>query len=111
VSAGVKVTLSLGVPALGTVVELVHEKEPETDAVPPLSVEEASVWPYVIELAVGHAVTVGVVFEVVPPPLLPPHPAAQKLARIPSQMAACRPIVFMSQPLPSISRFLSRRPV
>jgi hypothetical protein len=45
VSAGVKVTLSLGVPAPGTVVDVVQEKEPDTDAVPPLRVEEASVWP------------------------------------------------------------------
>jgi hypothetical protein len=53
-------------------------------------------------LAVGHAVTVGVVLEVVPPPL-PPHPAAQKLARIPTQIAACRPIIFITQPLFSLS--------
>jgi hypothetical protein len=99
VSPGVKVTLSLGVPAPGAVVEVVHEKEPDTEAEPPVNVDEASVWPYVMALAVGHAVTVGVVFEVVPPPLLPPHPAAQKLARMPSKIDARRPIIFMSQPL------------
>jgi hypothetical protein len=45
VSPGVKVTLSLGVPAPGAVVEVVQENVPDTDAVPPVSVEEASVWP------------------------------------------------------------------
>ena len=55
-----KVTLSLGVPALGTVVEVVQVNRPLTDAVPPLSVDDASVWPYVIALAAGHADTVGV---------------------------------------------------
>jgi hypothetical protein len=105
VSAGVKVTLSPGVPAPGAVADVVQEKDPDTDAVPPLSVEEASVWPYVIGLAVGHAVTVGVVLVVPPPPEFdpPPHPAAQKLARILSPMAARRPILFINQPLPFIS--------
>jgi hypothetical protein len=60
VSVGVNVTLSLGVPPLGTIEEVVHEKVPVTDAVPPLNADDASVWPYVIALAVGHAVTVGV---------------------------------------------------
>jgi hypothetical protein len=41
----VKVTPSLGVPAPGAVVEVVHEKVPYTDAVPPVSADDASVWP------------------------------------------------------------------
>jgi hypothetical protein len=105
VSIGVKVTLSLGDPAPGAVVEDVQAKVPDTDAVPPVSVDEASVWPYVIAPAAGQAVTVGVVLVVPPPPEFdpPPHPAAQKLARIPSQIAARRPIIFITQPLLSIS--------
>jgi len=42
---GVNVTLSLGVPAPGAVVEVVQANEPLTDAVPPVSVDSASVWP------------------------------------------------------------------
>jgi hypothetical protein len=57
---GVKVTPWLAVPAPGDVVEVVHANVPLTDAVPPVSVDDASVWPYVIAFAVGHAVTVGV---------------------------------------------------
>jgi hypothetical protein len=45
VSAGVKVTPSLVVPVPGAVVDEVQEKEPDTEAIPPLSVELASVWP------------------------------------------------------------------
>jgi hypothetical protein len=45
VSEGVKVTPSLGVPAPGAVVAVVQEKVPDTDAEPPVSVDEASVWP------------------------------------------------------------------
>jgi hypothetical protein len=41
-------------------VGVVQVKAPLTDAEPPLSVDNASVWPYVIALAVGHADTVGV---------------------------------------------------
>jgi hypothetical protein len=41
----VKVTPWLAVPVAGAVVDVVHEKAPGTDAVPPLSVDEASVWP------------------------------------------------------------------
>jgi len=59
-SLGLKVTLSLVVPVAGAVVDVAQTNEPATDAVPPLSVEDASVWPKVIALAVGHAVTVGV---------------------------------------------------
>jgi hypothetical protein len=59
-SAGVKVTLSLGVPPLGTMVGVVQANVPPTDAVPPVSVEDASVWPYVSALAAGHADTAGV---------------------------------------------------
>jgi hypothetical protein len=59
-SEGVKVTLSLGVPALGVIAGVVQAKEPGTDAVPPLKVDKDSVWPEVIALAVGHADTVGV---------------------------------------------------
>ena len=39
---------------------VVKAKLPDTDAEPPLSVDDASVWPYVIALAVGHVVTDGV---------------------------------------------------
>jgi hypothetical protein len=94
-------------------VEVDQEKAPETDAVPPLSVEEASVCPYVIEVAVGQAVTDGVVLVAPPPPEFdpPPHPAAHKLARIPSQIAGCRPIIFISQPLPIYFLFPDRLPV
>jgi hypothetical protein len=59
-SAGVKVTLSLGVPPLGTIVGVVQVKVPLTDAEPPLSVDDDSVWPYVIALTVGHTDTAGV---------------------------------------------------
>ena len=57
---GVKVTLSDDVPAPGLVLGAVQAKVPLTDAVPPLNVEEASVCPKVIALAVGQADTVGV---------------------------------------------------
>jgi hypothetical protein len=96
---GVKVTPSLGVPALGAVADAVQEKAPDTEAKPPLSVDEASVWPYVIALAVGHAVTAGVVLViVVVPPPPPPHPAIHKPARRLSQIAGCRRILFITQP-------------
>jgi hypothetical protein len=39
---------------------VVQANVPATEAVPPDSVEDASVWPNVIALAVGHAETVGV---------------------------------------------------
>ena len=58
---GVKVTLSEGVPALGTVAGVVQANVPGTEAVPPVSVDEARVWPEVMALAVGQTVTVGVV--------------------------------------------------
>jgi hypothetical protein len=45
---------------MGTVVGVVQVNRPLTDAVPPLSVEDASVWPTVIALADGQADTVGV---------------------------------------------------
>jgi hypothetical protein len=64
----------------------------------------------VIALAVGHAVTVGVVFEVVPPPLLPPHPAIQEVAKTISQIAGCRPIIFIGQPLLIYLLFPCRNP-
>jgi hypothetical protein len=41
----VKVTPSLVVPVAGAVAGVVQEKAPGTDAVPPLNVDEASVWP------------------------------------------------------------------
>ena len=67
-SVGVKVTLSDCVPAGGPVVGAVHEKLPPTDPLPPVSVEEASVCPYVIALAVGHVLTVGVALFTVTEP-------------------------------------------
>jgi hypothetical protein len=63
----VKVTPSLVVPVAGAIADVVQEKVPDTDAVPPLSVDEASVWPYVIALAVGHADTVGVALSTITP--------------------------------------------
>jgi hypothetical protein len=50
----------------------------------------------------GVTVTVGVVFDVVPPPPPPPHAAIQKLARILNQIAACRPLFLITQPLSSL---------
>ena len=55
-----KVTLSEGEPAGGAVVRVVQVKVPGTDAVPPVSVEEAKVCPKLMGLAVGHTETVGV---------------------------------------------------
>jgi len=48
------------VPVPGTVVGEVQANVPLTEAVPPLSVEDASVWPNVMTLAVGQTETVGV---------------------------------------------------
>jgi hypothetical protein len=56
----VKITLSGDGPRGGAVVDVVQAKVPVTEAVPPLSVEEARVSPRVMELAVGHTDTVGV---------------------------------------------------
>jgi hypothetical protein len=42
---GVNVTLSEGVPAAGLVPGTVQTKLPPTDAVPPLNVDDANVWP------------------------------------------------------------------
>jgi len=62
----VKVTLSGSVPWLGVVDGVVQANVPFTEAAPPavavlgVSVEDASVCPVVIALAVGHVVTVGV---------------------------------------------------
>jgi hypothetical protein len=58
-SFGVKVTPWGAVPKPGKVAGVVQPKVPAGVADPPLSVEDASVWPYVIALAVGHAVTFG----------------------------------------------------
>jgi hypothetical protein len=57
---GVKVTLSVSVPVGGAVVGVVQLKAPGTDPVPPVSVDADKACPYVIALAVGHALTVGV---------------------------------------------------
>jgi hypothetical protein len=56
----VKVTLSLSVPGAGAVAGVVHANVHAVEAVPPVSVDDASVWPYVIPPAAGHAVTDGV---------------------------------------------------
>ena len=64
-SVGVKVTLWLAVPTPGAVVGAVHANAPATDPVPPFSDDDASVWPYAIVLAVGHAETVGVAWPTV----------------------------------------------
>jgi hypothetical protein len=81
ISDGVKMTLSFCCPAVGAVVAAVHANVPLTEAVPPVSVDNASDWPYVIVLAAGHAVMVGVVcvFWVVPLPP-PPQPATNRTA-------------------------------
>jgi hypothetical protein len=100
VSVGVKVTLSLGEPAPGAVVDVVQAKEPDTDAVPPVSVDDARVWPKVIALAVGHTDTVGVCFVggvVPPPPLLPPQAAMVRLKRIDNPIEALRLAFIMVQ--------------
>jgi hypothetical protein len=60
VSVGVKVTLSESVPVGGTVLGVVQAKVPETDAVPPVSVDAESGEPWVIALAVGSVEIVGV---------------------------------------------------
>jgi hypothetical protein len=62
----VKVTASVVVPVAGAVAGVVHAKVPGTDAEPPLSVDEASVWPKVIALAVGQVATVGALFTTTP---------------------------------------------
>jgi hypothetical protein len=56
----VNVTEAVYVPALGAVEGVVKANVPGTDATPPLRVEEARVCPYVIGLAVGGVVIVGV---------------------------------------------------
>jgi hypothetical protein len=63
----VKVTPWLAVPVAGAVVDVVQEKAPGTEAVPPLSVDEASVWPKAIAPAAGHADTVGVALFTITP--------------------------------------------
>ena len=54
-----KFTLCEAVPTLGTVFGAKNAKEPATLATPPESVAPDSVWPYVIEAAVGFVVIVG----------------------------------------------------
>ena len=44
----------------GTVAGVVKAKTPETEAVPPLSVEADRAWPRLMGLAVGQTLTVGV---------------------------------------------------
>ena len=60
---GVKVTLWLLVPAAGAVDGLVKAKVPEISADPPVKVDESSVCPWKIELAVGTTLIVGVTFS------------------------------------------------
>jgi hypothetical protein len=50
-------------------VGVVQEKVPGTEAVPPVSVEDARVWPYVIGDAVDQTVTTGVALFTVTTPL------------------------------------------
>ena len=59
-SLGVKVTAWEAVPALGAVLGAVKAKLPFTEATPPLNVDDASVCPYVIAVAVGQTLTTGV---------------------------------------------------
>ena len=58
---GVKVTLWLVVPVAGNVVGLVKAKVPETEPVPPVSVELARVCPKVRDEAVGAVVMEAIV--------------------------------------------------
>jgi len=53
------VTFWVAVPAFGAAVGVANANVPATDADPPVSEEDASVWPYVIAPATGVAVTVG----------------------------------------------------
>ena len=53
------VTLCKAVPPLGIVEGAVKANVPEGVDEPPVRVEEASVWPKVIALAVGQAVMLG----------------------------------------------------
>ena len=60
------------VPKAGAVVGVAKAKVPGTEAAPPLSVEEARVWPMMIAEAVGGVVTVGVALEMTRVPLAVP---------------------------------------
>ena len=62
---GVKVTVSAVVPTGGTVAGAVQAKAPDTEAVPPVRVDEARVCPLAIVLAVGHVDTAGVAWVTV----------------------------------------------
>ncbi len=64
-SLGVKVTDCCVVPTAGVVPGVINVKLPATLAIPPLKVESASVWPEVIEVAVGGVVIVGVALPTV----------------------------------------------
>ena len=64
-SEGVKVTLSLCVPALGAVVGVVQANAPLTAPAPPANVDDASVCPNVSALAVGQDETAGVALPTV----------------------------------------------
>jgi len=59
-SVGVKVTLCEAVPTFGAVDGVVKAKLPGTDPTPPLKVELVKVCPYVMALATGRVVIVGV---------------------------------------------------
>lgn len=56
---GVNVTLCEAVPAAGTMGGVVKAKLPATEAAPPLKLELARVWPWVMALAVGAVMIVG----------------------------------------------------
>ena len=58
-----KITLWLLVPTAGAVDGLAKAKDPEMSADPPVKVDEAKVWPWKIELAVGADVIIGVTFS------------------------------------------------
>ena len=64
-SVGVKVTPCGEAPTAGVMEESVQAKVPSTLAVPPLRVEEAKVWPWVIPVAVGATLMVGVALATV----------------------------------------------
>ncbi len=64
-SVGVKITDCCVVPTAGTVPGVVNAKLPATLAFHPLNIESSSVWPEIIEVAVGGVVIIGVALPTV----------------------------------------------
>ena len=59
-SFGVKTKFCVVVPVSGAVLGFSQVKVPSTEAAPPLSVEELSVWPAAMGVAVGLVMMLGV---------------------------------------------------